>query len=276
MKTAPIRLAVVAAPVVMLASVAGAQTSTATYLLTFNATWSQQTHPVDWPPTAHWSQLVGGTHDETVRFWEPGGIASQGIEDMAELGAKYPLLDEVGAAIDAGSARSRVTGGNISPSPGAAEATVVVDTEYPLVTVVTMVAPSPDWFVGVSGLNLRGPDGWLSEVTVEMYPWDAGSDAGTTFQSPNDDITPQAPISSLQGTFPFEGTPAMGAFTFTLQSVACGYADFTRDNALDVFDYLAFVNAFNTGAPEADCNRDETLDLFDFLCFVNTFSAGCG
>jgi serine protease AprX len=53
------------------------------------------------------------------------------------------------------------------------------------------------------------------------------------------------------------------------------YADFTGDGALDLFDFLAFVNAFNAGAPEADCTDDGTLDLFDFLCFVNAFNAGC-
>jgi hypothetical protein len=253
-----------------------AQSSIATYELTFNATWSQQTHPVDWPPTAHWSGLVGGTHDDTVRFWEPGGIASQGIEDMAEKGSKYPLLDEVAAAIAVGGGGRTVSGDNVAPSPGVGFATVVVDTDYPLVTVVSMVAPSPDWFVGVSGLSLRGPEGWLGEVTVELEPWDSGTDAGPTFQSPNDDITPHIPIVLLQGTFPFEGTPPMGTFTFTLQSVVCGYADFTGDNTLDLFDYLAFVNAFNADGPDADCDRDGSLDLFDFLCFTNLFNAGCG
>jgi len=53
------------------------------------------------------------------------------------------------------------------------------------------------------------------------------------------------------------------------------YADFTGDGTLDPFDFLAYVNAFNAGDPEADCTGDQTLDLFDFLCFVNAFNAGC-
>jgi probable HAF family extracellular repeat protein len=55
---------------------------------------------------------------------------------------------------------------------------------------------------------------------------------------------------------------------------AC-YADFTGDGVLDLFDFLAFVNAFNAGSPEADCLADGLLDLFDFLCFVNAFNEGC-
>ncbi len=53
------------------------------------------------------------------------------------------------------------------------------------------------------------------------------------------------------------------------------YADFTGDHTLDLFDFLAFVNAFNAGLPKADCTEDGALDLFDFLCFVNAFNKGC-
>ncbi len=53
------------------------------------------------------------------------------------------------------------------------------------------------------------------------------------------------------------------------------YADFNRDTALDLFDFLAFVNSFNAPTGAADCNRDCSLDLFDFLCFTNAFNAGC-
>jgi hypothetical protein len=58
-------------------------------------------------------------------------------------------------------------------------------------------------------------------------------------------------------------------------SAAVCYPDFTGDGALDLFDFLAFVNAFNTDDPVADCDGDGDLDLFDFLCFVNAFNSGC-
>lgn len=53
------------------------------------------------------------------------------------------------------------------------------------------------------------------------------------------------------------------------------YADCDGSGALDLFDYLCFVNAFNQGIPQADCDINGVLDLFDFLCFVNAFNAGC-
>jgi hypothetical protein len=81
---------------------------------------------------------------------------------------------------------------------------------------------------------------------------------------------PWNPAKGIPGTdserdvFRINGTPAS----------AC-YADFTGDGALDLFDFLAFVNAFNAGEDRADCAADGALDLFDFLCFVNAFNQGC-
>jgi hypothetical protein len=60
-----------------------------------------------------------------------------------------------------------------------------------------------------------------------------------------------------------------------LGTMAQCYPDFTGDGTLDLFDFLAYVNAFNAGDPGAECNGDGSLDLFDFLCFVNAFNAGC-
>lgn len=53
------------------------------------------------------------------------------------------------------------------------------------------------------------------------------------------------------------------------------YPDFDGDGDLTLFDFLAYVNAFNAGADAADCDDDGGLTLFDFLCYVNAFNTGC-
>ncbi len=70
------------------------------------------------------------------------------------------------------------------------------------------------------------------------------------------------------------GTIFWDDLNFEQSGGAC-YADFTGDGVLDLFDFLAYVNAFNAGLDSADCTGDGSLDLFDFLCFVNAFNAGC-
>ncbi|UYV12667.1 MAG: hypothetical protein NCW75_15420 [Phycisphaera sp.] len=52
-------------------------------------------------------------------------------------------------------------------------------------------------------------------------------------------------------------------------------ADFDGSATLNVFDFLAFFNAYNAGDLIADLNGDGSLDMFDFQAFQNAFDAGC-
>lgn len=53
------------------------------------------------------------------------------------------------------------------------------------------------------------------------------------------------------------------------------YADFDRSGTLDVFDFLAYQNAFGIGDYRADCDGCGSLNIFDFLCFLSMFDDGC-
>ncbi len=52
-------------------------------------------------------------------------------------------------------------------------------------------------------------------------------------------------------------------------------ADFDGSGGLDIFDFLAFQNAFDAGDASADIDGDGELTIFDFLAFQNAFEAGC-
>jgi hypothetical protein len=60
----------------------------------------------------------------------------------------------------------------------------------------------------------------------------------------------------------------------TILVVPCR-ADFDLDGDLNIFDFLAFQNAFVAGDPMADFDFDGELTLFDFLAFQNRFDRGC-
>lgn len=221
------------------------------YDVTFDATWSAETHPYDFPPNPHFSGLVGGTHQDSVNFWRPGGIASDGIEAMAERGSQSALSLEVQAAIQAGTASFVILGGGIGTSPGSVATQFVVSDDFPLVTLVSMIAPSPDWFVGVSALNMR-PDGqWLGRLVVDLWPYDAGSDSGPTFASPDDDTNPQIAISHLSG-FPFAGTLPLGTYTFV--RVLAG--DYNRSGTRDVVDLDELSSVVRTGSSDGRYDLD--------------------
>lgn len=145
---------------------------------------------------------MGATHNASVRFWQEGNPASDGIRDMAERGRTSPLDNEIRAAIGAGTAQALLLGGEIPRSPGTVSLEFEVSQTHPLVTLVSMVAPSPDWFTGVSAVSLFESGQWVERRSLELGPWDAGTDSGRTFTSPDEATTPRQPISRITG-FPF-------------------------------------------------------------------------
>ena len=271
----PSRAVAAAAVVAALSSAAIAQVrSTATYRLTFDSVWSVDTHPASFPPDPHYSPLVGATHNDQATLWAVGELASPGIERMAETGATSTLRSEIAALEATGVIGQSLLGGPMRVSPGRVSMSFETTNEHPLLSLVTMIAPSPDWFVGTQSLSLRDADGWVERIEFELWPYDSGTDSGTSYTSPNQDTQPPEPITRIADEFPFTGTPALGTYTIELIDVACT-ADFDGDGDLSIFDFLAFQNAFDTGDPAADLDGDGSLTLFDFLAFQNLFDAGC-
>jgi len=192
--------------------------TTAQYTITFDATWSAQTHPISDFPTsnAHFSGLVGAMHNDQVTFWQEGQLATEGIKSMAETGSKSDLLAEVDAAIAAGSAGQRLSGGSIGLSPGnVSMGPITVNSTHPQMTLVSMIAPSPDWFVGVDGLSLVDANGdWIDSIVVDLYPYDSGTDDGAEYTSSNAESVPREPIANFTSVDPFSDQP-IGTFTIT-------------------------------------------------------------
>ncbi|HVY71173.1 MAG TPA: spondin domain-containing protein [Verrucomicrobiae bacterium] len=192
---------------------------TAQYRVDFHATWSQATLPTNWPAGAHFSGLVGGVHNAEVHFWRDGETASEGIRLMAERGQKATLLNEIAPAIANGTAIFQLSGDGVGSSPGTASLVFpqAMRRDYPLVTLVSMIAPSPDWFVGVDSLSLIEDGQWVASKEVTLYGRDAGTDSGITFTSPDQVTAPRGVVE------PFTGFPALqdgvivpfGTFTFT-------------------------------------------------------------
>ncbi|MDH3252456.1 MAG: spondin domain-containing protein [Ignavibacteria bacterium] len=246
----------------------------ATYNVTFDATWSAGTHPTGFPAgVAHFSGLIGGTHNGSVSFWNPGQLASSGIQNMAETGSKSPLDTEIGSAITGGTAQNTLSGNGTS-SPGSASLDFDINTSHPLVTLVAMIAPSPDWFVGVYGLNLFSNGNWI-DTTVQLTPWDAGTDDGVTFTSGDSPSMPHVNISAITMA-PFNGTPPLGTFTFTRTSpVPVQLSEFTgvvlgNGNVRVDWTTLSETNIFGFEVQKS------TMPSANFQTISNSFIAGHG
>jgi len=160
----------------------------ACYRVTFRENWNASTFPTRYPAGSHFSPLVGGVHGGSADFFELNQSASIGIERMAELGTTGPLVSEVEAAINSGTALSVILGDDIPNSRTEASVEITLSNAFPLVTLVSMVAPSPDWFVGVDSLSLQDANGnFVERLEVPLEVLDAGTDRGVTFFSANSD-----------------------------------------------------------------------------------------
>lgn len=186
------------------------------YDIVFESIWSANTHPASFPANPNFSGLIGGTHGDSVTFWAEGSLASFGIKQMAEAGSKTPLDFEVEAAILGGTADGLLSGGGIDPSPGTVQLTFAVSVDFPLVTLVAMIAPSPDWFVGVNSLSLLDEGSWVSSLVIQLFAYDAGTDSGLIYTSPDEPTDPRDNISLIT-VIPFDVASPLGTFTFTRQ-----------------------------------------------------------
>src|SRR2546428_12933597 len=78
-----------------------ADSHTATYRVTFTATWSNKTHPHSgFPAHAFFSPLIGGVHSDQAVYWKVGAPASPAITLMAQEGIPDGLETDVKADIE--------------------------------------------------------------------------------------------------------------------------------------------------------------------------------
>ncbi|MDC9724266.1 MAG: spondin domain-containing protein [Urechidicola sp.] len=166
---------------------------TAVYKVVFDANWTAQTHPTNYPSNAHFSWMVGVTHNEQNILFAKGLLASAGIESMAETGATAILASEIDVKIVSNKALEYKIG-SIIDGDGIDEFTINASVDYPLFSWVSMIAPSPDWFVANSNVSLIIDDEWVDQIELEVALFDAGTDSGIDFTSPDNDTSPKEPV----------------------------------------------------------------------------------
>ena len=132
-----------------------------------------------------------------------------------------------------------------------------VSSTHPLVSLVTMIGPSPDWFVGVSGLDMRDGNLWRDTITVDLYVHNGGTrsnDEGFLCCANGPLESPQKAISLFAHT-PNVNDPLrsaltadpIGTFVFELQSIQGQPGDHDGDGDVDGIDFLAWQRNPTTG-----------------------------
>ncbi|XP_055318727.1 spondin-1-like isoform X2 [Sitodiplosis mosellana] len=178
----------------------------AKYELTFEGLWSRNTHPKDFPRnvyTTKFGDIIGATHTVGNGFWANGDFASEGLKEVAEMGSTRTLEAELKNKSDSIRTIIKARGLSYPNITGKTFAVFRVDPEHHLVSFVSMISPSPDWFVGVTSLELCQSDcTWLESKIVDLYPWDAGTDKGATYDAPDQPSRPPEYIRRISSESP--------------------------------------------------------------------------
>ena len=197
--------------------------SNATYEIKFTSVWNAGDHGA-LPGGAHWSNLIGANHQNADEFLEMGMLASTGIENVAELGSNGAFINEINAQINTGLAEHLI---NVTSLSNDATGTITLpqytfDIDHPFLTLASMIAPSPDWFIAINSFNLREGGNWNegdvnNEINIDLFPYDAGTENGNTYSLSNPPTVPQGTIESLVNVAPFNDQ-RIGFFTITFIS----------------------------------------------------------
>jgi cytochrome c peroxidase/FtsP/CotA-like multicopper oxidase with cupredoxin domain len=180
----------------------------AQYQIKFTGLFNPANHPDRrFPQNPQFSPLFAATHAQGEQIWSEGVLASPSVVKLAETGVEDDLVQFIDAQIGNGFGQYVV-----SPAYLNGEGDVIVEIsaspDYPVLSLISMISPSPDWFTGLDSVDLLDAAGnWKPLVELDLYPFDAGSDSGITYEASDLETVPRAAITSIRGVSPFSSAP---------------------------------------------------------------------
>jgi hypothetical protein len=202
--------------------VAKAPMDAAEYTIVLKSRWTAQNFPLEYPAAGaltgpHFSGIIGATHDSSYAIFAEGTLPTPGLERLSEEGKHSPLDEEIRSAIASSKAGVLFESGPLRDFADSLVVSVKVDPAHPYLSLVAMVAPSPDWFTGVANVNLMENGAWAASRTLDLSAYDSGGDDGTTYKAPDKDNNPKKPTTkNMSKHFVMNGQPMpVGTVTIT-------------------------------------------------------------
>ncbi len=169
--------------------------SEASYKVTVQLNWRSPEFTV--PPNAHVTILCGMVHSQDTSLWQPGFLASAGLEGVAEVGGITTIFAEMDNIVSRQKALYRFVMFEPAGAIGSAQTALNVNSDYSFISLASMIAPSPDWFMGIHDVDLHRNNNWISDTTINMFVYDAGTEDGDVFGYANPATVPQQNIQLL-------------------------------------------------------------------------------
>ncbi|MEE6462783.1 hypothetical protein FKM82_001699 [Ascaphus truei] len=176
----------------------------AKYSIIFTGKWSQAFHPNNIPLQTQLNvSSVRVTHSSDYHMWKKHVPASNGVRDFTEKGEAWLLMKEIEAAGEKiQSVHGIFSATSISSGTGHTSTELEAHSRHPFVSFLVRIVPSPDWFVGINSLKLCEGKHWKETISLDLHPYDAGTDSGFTFSSPNFATIPQATVTEITSSSP--------------------------------------------------------------------------
>lgn len=173
--------------------------ATAEYRITFTPNFTEAQFPMDYPANAMFSGMLVAVHDGSNEVFGQGTLASAGLKALAEEGTNNTLRAELEAMGGTDDTDFRVSSSNAMAGPTTEQSlSIVIDPEKTRLSFVAKLSPSPDWFVGVDGYSfvVNGNE-LIEDITINVGIYDAGTDSGDSYESPDNPTSPAQTISDI-------------------------------------------------------------------------------
>lgn len=154
------------------------------YKITFSTRWGDPDYGIGYPQNSHIGNMFLAVHNTDFKLFEVGELSTDGVSNNSMFGITNDLEK------DAYTSKNVLNYYTMDVLIGPGEKifdNIIMDNFYDNVSFCAMIAPSPDWFVGVSNLQLKNKKGqWKDNLIVPMWAYDAGTDYGSGFYNDPD------------------------------------------------------------------------------------------
>ena len=156
-----------------------AKSELATYQVRFINLWNSADH-LGFPGNAHFSDIVVGTHKPNFHLFKIGELSDPAFELLAELGQTNRLKRKLNQAKRNGVVENIQIVPAFYPTGKGEEIEfeVEVSKDFPLLSFATMIAPSPDWIVGLDSVQVTLGGAFIDGLEIDLYAIDAGTEEG--------------------------------------------------------------------------------------------------
>jgi hypothetical protein len=166
------------------------------YYCIFRSLWTEENQPEKYPVSARWGDQI--IHSGTKQFtpWLKNRVTTLGVEKVAESGFVDTFEKEAvyaGKVIkdiqqsDAFTINQDDWEKNYRYMPG-----IEFNADYNFISGIAGMVPSPCWFTGFYLFDVidEYDRTFWERFRIKTYPWNAGTDAGDTYNSPDNDLDP--------------------------------------------------------------------------------------